>query len=568
MESTGWRGSGAAPRVSEPLVSTPLPRDYVISGAIHTMDEANPRAQALAVSAGKIVAVGTLAEARAALPSGAPVVEHDGGAVLPTLVDAHNHHAEAGKEDLFQLSFPATAGVEEILDAIAEYAATLEPGAWLVGGLWGSNLVAELSTTEALARLDAVSGDRPVLLTDDSHHNKWANTAAMRAAGILDLDEDPHGGHIIRDSNGNPTGLLFEAAGALVEKHRLSTVELDDEFYARCSERGIEMLAQYGIVAFQDAAASINTLRGFARLEEQGRLKAWAVSSMLINDNIFGNELVGEELMALGAGFATEHHRPTWTKIFLDGVPPTRNAAFLEPYLPDAEHGHEHFGTTLIPQSELEEWLRRASALDLGVKIHCTGDASVRSVLDAVEQLRSEGSEVPVHIAHGQFVSEADRPRFARLGVIAEISPFIWFPGVIPSAIGEVLPAEVVAGLQPNRSLLDAGAHVAVGSDWPVSESPNPWHAVYGLVTRQDPTGAFPGTLNADQAITREEAIAAVTSRGADAVGLGDVTGRLRVGNSADFVLLDRDPFEVPVQELAGTRVLATVFAGERVYEA
>lgn len=545
-------------------MSSTLPDAYIVTGSIHTMDEQNPEAEAFAVANGKITAVGSADHVRAAAGN-VPMIRHH-SAVLPGLTDAHNHHAEAGKEDLFQLSFPATATLPQILDAVRDYAAGLAEGEWVVGGLWGSNLGGELSTAEALAGLDAASGGHPVLLTDDSHHNKWANTEAMRLAGILDLDADPHGGKIIRDASGAPTGLLYEAAGAVVEQYRLSTVSLDAEFHARCSERGIEMLAEQGIVAFQDAAAGLHTLQGLAKLEADGRLKAWVVSSSLINDNIFGNKIVGEELLSQAADYASEHHRPTWTKIFLDGVPPSRNAAFLHPYVADAEHGHDHLGATLMDLGELEGWLRTAAKYELGVKVHCTGDAAVRQVLDAVEAVRADGVQTPVHLAHGQFVDPEDRPRLARLGVVAEISPFLWFPGVIPGALAEVLEDKTFAGIHPNRTLLDLGTHLAVGSDWPVSESPNPWVAVSGLVTRQDPTGAFPGTLNAAEAITREEAVACVTSRGADAMGLGDVTGRIRVGNSADFVLLDRDPFEVPEGEIASTRAEATAFAGELVF--
>ena len=539
---------------------------FVVRGVIHTMTEDRPEAQAFAVVDGRIAAVGSVAEARSAAGSESPVHDYDDAAILPGLVDAHNHHAIAGEEDLVQLSVPATASIDEIVHAVARHQELLPDAAWVVGGLWGSDLVGVLSTTAPLAALDAATGDRPVLLTDDSHHNKWANTAALRLAGVLDLHNDPGGGRIVRDASGAPTGLLLETAGALVEQYRLSTVVRDAEYHARCSERGIEMLAEHGIVAFQDAAASIDTLSALKKLDDEGRLKAWAVSSMLINDTIFGNEQVGEALLPLGARFATARHRPTWSKIFLDGVPPTRTGAFLAPYRPDAEHGADHRGSTTMPPEELESWLRTASDLGIGVKIHCTGDAAVRMVLDTVERTRANALEVPVQIAHGQFVHPDDLARFGRLGVVAEISPFLWYPGVIPNAIHDCLPAHLAAHMQPNRSLLDAGAAVIVGSDWPVSESPNPWHAVFGLITRADPTGRFPGTLWSEQAISREEAIRCVTSASADAIGVGDVTGRIRVGNSADFVVLDRDPFHVDIDELAGTRAVETWFAGERVY--
>ncbi|WP_018685509.1 amidohydrolase [Actinokineospora enzanensis] len=544
-------------------MTTSLPDRYIVTGTLYTLDEQRPTAQAMAVADGTITAIGTLADVLSATP-GAELVEHRDGVVLPGLVDAHNHHSLAGEEDLFRLSFAPTASIEEIVEDVRAYAAQLPAGEWVVGGAWGSGLADELATGGPLRLLDAATGDRPVLLVDDSRHNTWANSAAMDLAGLFDAQVDPRGGRFIRDADGKLTGLLLERAGAPIERARIAGGLPDDEYFARCSERGIELLAQHGVTAFQDAASTLEMLRGLRKLDDEGRLHAWVVSSMLVNDTIRGTEPFGEPLLEQAPPFASDHHRPTWTKIFLDGVPPTRTAAFLESYV----GSHEHFGSVLLPPEQLEGWLRTAERHGVGVKIHCAGDAAVRAVLDAVERVRGEGSRVPVQIAHGQFITTPDRPRLAALDVIAEISPYIWFPGVIPQALESVLPAEVFAGLQPNRELLDLGTHLAVGSDWPVSESPNPWHAVHGLVTRQDPTGRFPGTLGANHAITREEAIAAVSGRAADAMGLGEVTGRLRVGQSADFVFLDRDPFTVDATELASTRVLATHFAGTRVYEA
>lgn len=537
----------------------------VVVGTVHTMDEGLPVVEAFAMDNGRIVFVGSAADAFAAVGDRADVIRRPGEAILPGLVDAHNHHAVAGAEDLFQLGFPSTASVSDIVAAVSEYQRGLPEGAWVVGGLWGSHLMGELSTGEPLRALDAASGGRPVLLTDDSHHNKWANTAALRAADILGTAL-AEGGSIVRDAEGRPTGLLLEAASAPVERARVADAPTDLAYHARCSARGVEMLAEHGVVAFQDAAAGIDMLRALKELDGAGKLNAWVATSMLINDPIFANTRIGHDLLPLGAAYATRHHRPIWTKIFLDGVPPARTAAFVEPYLPSPDAPAGHRGETTMTLGEVEDWLRTADRLGLGVKVHCTGDASVRLLLDATEAIRAEGRAVRIQIAHGQFVQRADIPRLSRLDVTAEISPFLWFPGVIASALHACLPEATLGRIQPNRELRDAGVRLAVGTDWPVSPSPNLWHAVAGLVTRTDPTGEFAGSLAPAQAITRAEAIRAITSDASDAIGLGDVTGRIRIGGSADFVVLDRDPFRVDVEELAGTTVLETWFAGQRVF--
>ncbi len=406
------------------------------------------------------------------------------------------------------------------------------------------------------------------MLTDDSHHNRWVNSAALALAGVSERTEPVAGGVIMRDPvDGTVTGVLLESAGIAVAAAAERVAPLDEASQRACSRRGIEILSGFGVTAFQDAAVSLPIMRALAQLDDAGELNAWVVSSMTVNDQIFGFDPVGADLILRGEEFRREHHRPDFVKIFLDGVPPARTGAFLEPYLADDAHGAHFCGETTIPVDELYDWLRMAAERGLSAKVHCTGDASARALLDAVERLRAEGfSGAKFQLAHGQFLAEDDLPRLATLGVSADISPFLWFPGVIPDAIATALPAERASRMQPNRSLIDLGATVAGGSDWPVSESPNPWEGIQGLVTRADPLGRAPGTLWFEQAITLPEAIAVFTRNAAAAMGLDDVTGSLEIGKSADLIVLDRDPFETPVETLIDTRVLETWFAGRLVH--
>jgi len=545
------------------------PAELVLTGGrIWTGDSAAPWAEALAVGGGRLLAVGTDAEALAFAGERTERRALDGAFLMPGLVDVHNHHALAGRTDLFELSFSSSGSVEEVLAAVREYAAELPADAWITGGAWGSNLRTAISNEATRARLDEASGGRPVMLMEDSRHNRWANTRALELAGIT-ADSDPGEGGVIEldPVSGQPTGVLLESAGLPVEEAMARTRRLSAEQHRAASRRGVELLNSYGVTAFQDAAVSLEILEALRALDADGELDAWVVSSLTVNDQIFGYDPVGEGLVWQGEAFRTEHHRPDFVKIFLDGVPPARTGAFLEPYLPDDAHGDHFLGETTLPPEELWGWLRRTAERGLSAKIHCSGDAAVRLVLDTVARLRAEGfTETRYQVAHGQFVAESDIPRFAELGVSADMSPFIWFPGVIPEAIATVLPAERAGRMQPNRALLDAGALIAGGSDWPVSESPNAWEGIHGLVTRADPAGVFPGTLWAEQAITLDEAMAAFTINAAEAMGLGGETGSLVAGKSADFVVLDRDPFAHPAEELVRTTVAETWFAGRRVY--
>lgn len=543
--------------------------DLILTGAVvRTANRAQPVAEAIAFAGDTVLAVGTAEEVLAHRGEGTEVRDLAGAAVYPGFVDVHNHHAIAGVTDLFELSVGAALSLDEILELVRECAAALPEGAWITGGSWASTLMDELNTTAARLRLDEASAGHPVMLSDDSHHNRWANTRALRLAGIAKDAIPAEGVTLLDATDGEPTGVLLEAAGILVAKAHAEAGGLTADQHRQASARGVELLGAYGVTTFQDAAVSIDILAALKSLDDAGELNAWVVSSLTINDEIFGYELIGDGLLARGEEFRSAHHRPDFVKIFLDGVPPARTALFLDPYLPDEVHGAYFHGTTTMDAGELYGWLHTVAERGLGAKVHVTGDGSARLLIDVVERLRAEGyADTRFQMAHGQFLAGDDIERMVRLRIAADISPFLWFPGVIPDALAAVLGDRAYRS-QPNRTILDAGGLIAGGSDWPVSESPNPFEGMQGLVTRADPLGRAPGMLWPEQAITADEALEAFTINGARAMGLGDVTGSLEPGKSADFVIVDRDFVGGPADEIIDTRVLETWFAGRRVFAA
>ena len=539
----------------------------LVNGTIATMDTAQPLVSKLAVKDGKVLALGD--DAELACGPQTRIVDLDGSFLMPGLLDVHNHHMVAGQMDLFELNVPPFLKLDELLAEVARYAEGLGPDEWVIGGSWGSGLLPEINSAEALARFDAASQGRPAVLKDDSKHNRWANSLALKLAGIGADTPDPEAGQILRGASGQATGVLIEAGGVLVEQafSRLHPESLQKLEMA--VERGIEILHSFGVTGFQDAASSLQQMQTLKALDDAGRLRSWIVTSMPVNDPILGTRPLGEDIIVHRDGLRSKHHRPDFIKIFLDGVPPAGTAAFIEPYLSGIGFPECHCGSTALAAGELEGWLMRTSDRAISAKIHCTGDASVRLVLDTVEKVRAAGhSDVKYHIAHGQFVHPDDIQRFAELDVTADISPSLWFPGVISEAIAHVLPADRASKMQPNRSLLDTGARIAGGSDWPVSVSPNPWEGIYGLVTRMAPLGTFPGTLWPEQAISLDEAISVYTTWSAQAMGLDDVAGSLAPGKSADFVMLSENPHEIDIDQVRHITTTQTWFEGQKVYDA
>lgn len=278
--------------------------------------------------------------------------------------------------------------------------------------------------------------------------------------------------------------------------------------------------------------------------------------------------MVGEELIAAVAPLRGELVRPDFVKIVLDGVPMTRTTALLSPY--KCQHGDEpHTGDIYWTLEDLVAQLDRCHELGLGAKLHATGDASVRRALDAAEQLRnSTGSRIRLEIAHPEYIAVNDLRRFAELDVVADLSPYIWYPSVIQESIAAHVADDVIKASWPVRDLIDTGAVAAAGSDWPcAAPTPDPWTGLQTLVTRSNPDPQVPGALNPAQAVTLGEAISAFTTNPAEAMGIGDVAGRLAVGYAADFIVLDRNLFDVGIDDIYRTRVLRTYFARNVVHE-
>jgi predicted amidohydrolase YtcJ len=545
----------------------------LVDGVIHTMDARNPRAEALAVIDGEIVALGSSSELLASLRGPETVViDADGSTVLPGLIDAHAHMMNLGRY-LLTVDLFGTRSAEEVAERVAAAVRSHAPGEWIVGRGWDQNdwERKEFPTREIL---DRVAPANPVFLDRVDGHAVWVNTAALEAGGVTASTSDVEGGQILRDAGGTPTGILVDYATDLVER---AIPPPGDERLREIFDAAQDRVVSLGLTGVHDMGVGADTLALYRRWDSEGhivpRLVVYFSARSSAAIDWWRNE--GRALYAEpGSRF-----RVRGPKTYADGALGSRGAALLEPYS-DAPNMR---GTFLTGPDSLEAIVRGAIGLDLQPAIHAIGDAGVRAALDAIEAAEPSAT-VPVapcagsgtaacpeasngvrpRIEHSQVIAAEDIPRYAELGVIASYQPthatsdMYW-------AEDRVGP-ERIQGAYAWRRMRDTGARLACGSDFPV-ESPNPFFGIYAAVTRQDQEGWPEGGWRPEERMTREEALACFTRDAAWAAGMEDEVGTLSVGKRADFIVVDQDPLTAPAEDLWKTRVLRTVIDGETVYE-
>lgn len=543
-----------------------VPDLILTGGAIRTLDPAQPRAQALAIAGGRLLAVGSDADVAALAGPGTRVVHLHGRTVWPGLIDSHTHGLWGACRDLFEVFPGLGAPLQAVLDGVAARAASTAPGAWIVGGPWRPFDRASFGPRPADV-LDRVAPLHPVVLKDVSQHNFWINSAALAAAGITAATPDPAGGVIERDAAGAPTGILIESAISLVARFLDPTPDQLD--------RAVLHMAGYfhslGITGFKEPMAYAPELAAYAGADRAGRLNLHVAAHLTRFSPFNGDWVPMEDLARLRADHAAPHLHTGFAKLFLDGVPIARTAAFVDPYPGDDPAGHDPQAHLLIAPDRLAAELVALDGAGYTVKMHAVGDRAVQAGLDAIAAARAANgaSGLRHEIAHANFIRPADLPRFAALDAVAEVSPKLWFPNPVTPGQRQVLGDARAESCHPVRSLLDAGAAVIYGSDWPAAApDADPWIGLAGMITRADPLGRYPGHVGADQAIPLARALPLFTAEGARAMRLDHLTGRLAAGHSADLIVLDRAPEGLEPAALATLRPMATLFEGQVVHGA
>ncbi len=539
------------------------PADTVfLHGRIHTQDAARHVVQALAISGNSIADIGSDAALKHWIGPATRVIDLGGRTVLPGLIDAHVHPAESAEVlDHCNLN-DVTLTLARLRTDIAA-CQKVKPGndpVLTIDGINPSNLTLRRSD------LDSLVGARPLLLNGSDGHTLWINSAAMRMAGITRATPDPHGGRIEHDAKGEPTGTMRDSAADLV------FARLPQPDVGANADRLARVFAQMhavGLTSVQDARVNPQIIVTYKRLYDTHRLDMRVRGCFHLADLSRPAEALVAEAVKFRAAWAIDPAllRADCVKIFADGVIeyPSQTAALLAPYLDRNGKPTTNIGPTYVTQDNFNRTVAAADLAGLGVHVHAIGDRAVRSALDAFAYARAANG---VHdnrhqIAHLELVDAADVPRFHALGVIANLQlewaehdPYV-DEATLPF-IGPVRGREVYRA----RSLRDAGAVIAGGSDWSVSTF-NPFMAMQHGMNRTGDTG---GPFLPAEDLTLQDMVDAYTVNAAYALKAERMIGSLEPGKRADLVVIDRDIFALPPDAVGKTAVVATWFDGRMVF--
>ena len=543
-----------------------------VNGSVYTVDAVRSWARAVAVTSGRIVAVGSDDDVRAWKGSHTEVVDLAGRMLLPGFQDAHIHPPGSGLETL-RCNLSEIYTLKAYQRIIAGYAAADPDAPWIMGGGWSMDVFP--GGTPRKEVLDAIVPDRPAFLTNRDGHGAWVNSRALELAGITRDTPDPGDGRIERTVDGEPSGTLHEGAMALIGA--VAPVDTDED-YAAGLRAAQTYLHSLGITAWQDAIvglddSSYRTLDTYARAAGNGELTARVVGALWW-DRYRGLEQI-EGLVDARARATVGRFAPTSVKIMQDGIIENFTAATLTPYLDADGSPTENRGISFVDPELLKDAVTRLDALGFQAHFHALGDRAVREALDAIEAalITNGPSDNRHHLAHIQIVHPDDIPRFHRLGAVANGQP-LWaaHEGQMDNLTIPFIGPERTSWQYPFASLVRSGAVLAFGSDWSVS-SPNPLWEMQVAVERRAP-GQVSGSGEAiTEVFIPEERIDLATAIGAFTMGaayvnhLDGVTGSVEVGKYADLTVIDQNLFEIPSAEIWKAGVELTFVEGECVFD-
>src|SRR5262245_54232144 len=537
------------------LVLAQAPADLVlINGKIWTVNDKRPEVEAVAVLGNRIAAIGSTEEIRKWIVENTKVIDLQGKRATPGFNDSHVHFLDGGM-GLASVQLRDARTPEEFRDRIRDFAAKLPKGRWILNGNWDhENWTPPALPTRRL--IDAVTPDNPIFINRLDGHMCLANSLALKLAGVTRETSDPPGGTIVRDANGEPTGVLKDAAMSYVNKVIPNPSE---EVIAEAIRAAMHYAAENGVTSVQDMSASPEVFAVYQRLLANGELTV----------RVYGLQPLSEWGRLARAGvrawFGNDRLKIGGLKGFADGSLGSTTALFFEPYL-DAPKTSGLPSDEMFPEGKMLNNILGADRAGLQVAVHAIGDKANKTILDMFAEVekRNGARDRRLRIEHAQHLRPKEIKRFGAERVIASMQPY--------HAIDDGRWAENRIG--PNRakgtyafrSLLDAGAMLAFGSDWFVAPM-EPLMGIYAAVTRRTLDGKHPQGWVPEQKITVAEAVRAYTMGSAYAEFAEQNKGMIQIGQLADLAVLDKDIFTIPPTEIETARVQLTILDGRVVYE-
>jgi predicted amidohydrolase YtcJ len=547
---------GLLPLMARSATAQQPPADLVIlHGHVWTVDHAHPQAEAVAIHGNRIVAVGSDAEIVKWIGPATKKIDAQGKSVLPGFIDAHVHFSSGGGE-ISGVQLRDAATPQEFARRIAEHAKKLPKGEWMRGGtwdheLWGGNPLPSHDW------IDALAPETPVFVTRYDGHMALANGLALRLAGITRETKDPPGGAIVRDKDGNPTGLLKDAAMGLVD---LVIPAPSEEQLLRMIQAAMAEARRFGVTSVHDIS-STEDVRAYQTLAARDglTLRIYCITPL--------PQWEAPATAGLRAGFGNDWIHLGGLKGFADGSLGSTTALFEQPFT-DAPETSGLPNKMMLPEGNMLKMALGADKAGLQLAVHAIGDKANRIMLDVYTEVEKENGpreDRRWRIEHAQHLRPVDFARFAQLGVIASVQPY--------HAIDDGRWAEKRIGHERGkttyafRTFLDHNVRLAFGSDWTVAPL-NPMLGLYAAVTRATLDGKNPNGWFPEQKLTVQEAIAAYTMGSAFAEFREKAKGSLTPGKLADIVVLDADLFSIGPEKIKDATVRWTVMDGKIVYEA
>ena len=531
------------------------------NGRIYTVNARAPLAEAVAVKDGRILEVGSARDVEPLVDERTRVIDLGGAFAMPGFVDDHIHPAQPYLlEEAGALLFPESSNREQIAEAVAAYLKRNPDAPYVIGEKWALPLFPNGRPDKEW--VDSLVRDRPAVLRDATRHGAVVNTAMLKLAGITRDTPQPRNGLIEKDPRtGEPTGYLAETGQQAV----FSKLPLyPDEVWERALLRSMQKLTAWGVTAYTDASANAPQFRAYRKLEREGRLNFHVSGSIPMNDWAKDRVVDPEPLVAMADEYRSPLFDPIGRKWWGDGLPVSKTSLLVGEY---ADGGH---GTMSVGEADFARMIEEAGRGAL-VRVHAGGDGTVRAILDVYERVRKlHPDSMPQcqYIAHNFLVRDEDVPRFRRLNVVANFSPVIYYRSPEMSFFERAVGAEAMKYFASVKKVMDSGAHVSIGSDWPTGVvDANPLRMLQVLVTRKNPYEKTADEPLGD-AISLEDAIRVMTLGGAYSMRKESELGSIEKGKAADLIVLDRNLFEIDPGTIIDTKVVYTVFGGKIVYEA